>query len=329
MATPASASDATRSELLSRRERLAAAVEQISDNTELRSLLGEVDAALDRVSRGTYGICESCNEPIEPEQLAANPLIRFCLPHLSPAEQRALEQDLELASRIQSRLLPEQRVQTANWEAHYHYAPAGPIGGDYCDLVANDPANGLFFVVGDVAGKGVAASMLSAHLHAMFRTLAALDLPLATLIERANRIFCESLLAGHYATIVCGRAAPDGRVELANAGHLPPLVLRKGPATPLAATGVPLGLFCGSTYGVHTVELARGESLLLYTDGLTESRNPSGAEYGTARLHRFASTCSGLAPEAVIHNCLEDVGGFSAGAPRGDDLTLLALRHLG
>ncbi len=328
MATPAPASDAIRSELLHRRERLAAVVEQIPDNAELRTLLGEVDAALDRVNRGSYGICESCHEEIEPEQLAANPLIRFCLPHLSPAEQRALEQDLELASRIQSKLLPEQGVRTANWEAHHHYAPAGPIGGDYCDVVASDPRNGLFFVVGDAAGKGVAASMLSAHLHAMFRTLAALDLPLAELVERANRIFCESLLTGHYATIVCGRAGSNGRVEIANAGHLPPLVLRNGQVTPLPATGVPLGLFCGSKYGIRTVELRPGEGLLLYTDGLTEARNASGAEYGIARLHKFAAACSGLAPEAIIRSCLEEVGAFAAGAPRGDDLTLLALRRL-
>lgn len=327
--TPAPIPDPVREELVDRRERLSAAIEHMPERAQLRVLLDEVDTALARLSAGTYGICDTCHDPIEPERLAVNPLLRFCVDHLTEAERRALEQDLELASRIQSKLLPDHRVRTAHWEAYYHYAPAGPVGGDYCDLVAGERDGGLFFVLGDASGKGVAASMLTAHLHALFRTLQALDLPLHELVARANRIFCETMLSGHFATLVCGRASPRGTVELANAGHCPPLLLRAGQVKLLEATGLPLGLFCTATYGVREIELAPGDTLLFYTDGLSEARSGDAGEYGTERFGRFAGARSELAAEELVRACLADVAAFTAGVRAADDLTLLALRRLG
>ncbi len=320
--------DSIRQQLLERRERLATTVEQVSDSNEFQLLLDEVDAALARVSNGTFGICETCHDPIEPERLAADPVLRFCVDHLSEAERRALEEDIELASRIQRKLLPNQRARTAQWEAYYHYAPAGPVGGDYCDLVIDERDGKIFFVFGDASGKGVAASMLTAHLHTLFRTLHALDLPLDQLMARANRIFCETMLSGHYATLICGRASATGRIELANAGHWPPLLLRAGQQNLLEATGVPLGLFCTAKYGVHQIDLVPGDLLLLYTDGLTEARNAAGSEYGAERFAQFAASRSELAPELLVNECLTDLAGFQAGARPTDDLTLMALQRM-
>jgi sigma-B regulation protein RsbU (phosphoserine phosphatase) len=100
----------------------------------------------------------------------------------------------------------------------------------------------LHFALGDVSGKGVAASMLMAHLNAMFRTLISINLPLEQMMERASRVFCESTLPTQYATLVCGRATNDGDVEVCNAGHLPPLVIQRGEVTSIAATGLPVGV---------------------------------------------------------------------------------------
>jgi sigma-B regulation protein RsbU (phosphoserine phosphatase) len=322
------APDFVRQQLLERRERLATTVRQVSDSAELVVLLDEVDAALARASAGTYGICETCHDSIEPERLAADPLLRFCVDHLSDAGRRALEEDIELASRIQRQSLPNQRLRTAQWEAYYHYAPAGPVGGDYCDLVIDERNGKTFFVFGDASGKGVAASMLTAQLHTLFRTLHALDLPLDQLIARANRIFCETMLSGHFATLVCGRASTAGRIELANAGHCPPLLLRAGQQDLLEATGVPLGLFATAKYGIQVIELAPGDSLLLYTDGLTEARNAEGSEYGSERFARFAGAHSDLSPEHLVGQCLTDLAGFQAGTRPTDDLTLMALRRI-
>jgi sigma-B regulation protein RsbU (phosphoserine phosphatase) len=319
--------DSIRQHLLERRELLATTVRQVSDSSELQGLLDEVDAALARVSAGAYGICETCHDPIEPERLAIDPLIRFCVDHLSDAERRALEEDIELASRIQRKLLPNQRARTAQWEAYYHYAPAGPVGGDYCDLVIDERDGKIFFVFGDASGKGVAASMLTARLHTLFRTLHALDLPLDHLMARANRIFCETMLSGHFATLVCGRASAAGTIELANAGHCPPLLLHAGQQNPLEATGVPVGLFGSAKFGVHRIELVPGDSLLLYTDGLTEARNAAGDEYGVERVGRLAASRAELAPEHLVRECLANLAEFQDGARLTDDLTLMALQR--
>ena len=313
--------------LQERRRRLEAALIEPADTAGLRDLLREVDAALERLERGTYGLCETCHDPIEADRLASNPLLCFCIGHLAPQERRALEEDLGLASRIQNELLPQRHLRAGDWEVSYHYEPSGPVSGDYCDLIQPD-GDALFFMVGDASGKGVAASMLMSQLHAIFRTLVHLATPVDQLLDRANRIFCDAKLPGHYATLVCGRADRNGSVELSNAGHCPPLVVCGGKATEFTAAGFPLGMFCDSKYGVTKVEFARGDSLLLYTDGLSETRNASGAEYGSTRLARLAAERAAVAPSSLVTACLDDVAAFRAGAPRGDDLTLMAIRRI-
>lgn len=123
-----------RTQLLDRRAKLELA-SVLGASPDISRLLDEVDAALARIDGGTFGACESCGEPIEADRLLADPLTRFCLDHLSPAEQRALQQDLELASRIQRELLPKRDARFDGWQVAYHYRPAGPVSGDYCDLI--------------------------------------------------------------------------------------------------------------------------------------------------------------------------------------------------
>jgi sigma-B regulation protein RsbU (phosphoserine phosphatase) len=201
----------------------------------------------------------------------------------------------------------------------------GPAGGDCCDLAIE--GDDLYFLVGDVAGKGVAVSMLMAHLHALFRSLVGLRPPVVELLERMNRLFCESTGASRYATLVCGRARPTGDLELGNAGHCPVLHVRDHDVTALPADGPPVGLFGSSPYAVRTLRLSRGESLVLYTDGATEACNADGAEYGIEGLRRAALACLGNDGVDLLRSCLEDLAAHRAGAPRQDDLTLLVLRR--
>jgi sigma-B regulation protein RsbU (phosphoserine phosphatase) len=314
-----------RTQLEQRRERLHAALHSPAADTSLSELLTTVDAALSRIDQGTFGLCERCHDTIEAERLLADPLVRFCLDHLTSAEQRALESDLSLAARIQRALLPKPGLAPAGWDVRYHYQPAGMVSGDYCDLFETD--GGLLFMLGDVSGKGVAASMLMSHLHATFRSLAEAGLPLDRMVEDANRIFCESTLAGQFATLVVGRAAHDGSVEFVSAGHLPVLHMHGGGATQKDSTGVPLGMFCNTRFPVHRLTLARGDTLFLYTDGLTEARNKAGAEYGLHRVFMLAARHTGIQPAGLISKCLEDLLSFGEGLKQTDDLTLLAVRH--
>ena len=268
-----SAAYAFRPRLLERRARLQAASNSVSA-AYLDDLIAEIDAALGRIDSGSYGLCETCHDTVEADRLEQNPLVRFCLDHLSQAELRAHEQDLELATQIQAKLLPPRDIALEDWDTQYRYQPAGAVGGDYCELIGLGDGRSLFFAVGDVAGKGVAASLLMTHLSAIFRSLLSLDLSLADVVSRANRLFCESTAPAHYATLACGRATPGG-VELCNAGHCAPLLLRQDATQRLDSTGLPLGLFCGGQYAVRRLKLDAGDSLVLYSDGITEAQDPA------------------------------------------------------
>jgi len=313
------------SQLEERKQRLQAALAGAPANTGLAQLLREVDSALQRMDKGTYGLCEECHESVEKDRLLADPMVRYCLDHLTGEQRQALQRDLDLASQVQRKLLPEPGLRAGGWETAYHYAPVGPVSGDYCDLI---PTNGhLLFVLGDVSGKGVAASMLMTQLHALFRGLASMALPLAQIVAQANRIFCDSALAGLYATLVCGQAGPNGEVEIHNAGHWPAVVVGRGGTLRVESTGLPLGMFHNAEFAATRVQLAPGDTLFLYTDGLSEARDPNGSEYGVERVTRLARQQASHAPHESIAAFLADLRAFSGSASQLDDLALLAIRR--
>jgi sigma-B regulation protein RsbU (phosphoserine phosphatase) len=319
---------ALHAQLLDRRNRLQVAVTQEGEAQHLVRLLREVDDALDRIRAGTYGTCDICREKIEDQDLRELPLLRYCLCALSPEQLDALSSDLDLAWRIQAALLPRFDLRVAGWEPFYRYEPVGPVSGDYCDLLASRSRDGeLFFVVGDVSGKGVAAALLMAHLNALFRSLIDTELLAARLVERANRLLLESTLSTHYATLVCGWARSSGELELCNAGHCPPLVVRAGDVEPIASTGAPIGMLSDQVYAVHKTRLEPGDSLVLYTDGLTEARNAQNEPYEVDRLVQVLEQRRSERPRALARACLEDQRAFLAGAPKADDLTLLVLQR--
>jgi len=311
-------------QLIERRKQLERAASAGPVDAQVRHLIREVDEALSRLQAGTYGLCDVCHEPIEPERLINDPLARFCLDHLTPHQQRALENDLVLAARIQKGLLPRSPLRFGGWEAAYHYEPAGIVSGDYCDLVSA-PNGDFYFILGDVTGKGVAASMLMVHLQAMFRTLIPMQLPLHKLVEHASRVFCESTLPTHFATLVCGKAADSGEVEVCNAGHPPPLLVSQGRIEAVHPTGLPLGAFCDEQFTTARFRIEPGQALLLYTDGLSEARDDDGRMYGSDRIHQLALGKRGTPPKALIEVYLTDLAAFRKDVPAGDDLTIMAI----
>jgi sigma-B regulation protein RsbU (phosphoserine phosphatase) len=317
-----------RDQLLERRQRLESVASAAPLREGVAQLLNEVDAALARMDAGVYGLCETCHDPVERCRLLADPLVTLCVDHLNAAQRRALEQDLELAAQLQRGLLPEPNLAFAGWATAYHYRPLGLVSGDYLDLVVRE--NGtktLFFALGDVAGKGVAASLLMSQLHAIFRTLNAGDLPAQALVERASRIFCETTMSPYFATLVCGRADASGAVDLCNAGHCPALLVQGGEVARLESNGVPLGMFCDGRYTPRQVQLAPGDTLFLYTDGVSEASSESNEEYGELRLREFLAQRAAWPPAALIRACLEDLDAFCGRRPLHDDVTVLAIQR--
>ena len=322
-----------REQLEKRREQLKTNISVIpADDAEaaapLLDLLQEVDSAVERMDNGTYGICEACHDSLGSERLINDPLAQMCLDCLTGEEQRALERDLELAARIQRGLLPQTETRFQDWRVHYRYKPAGVVSGDYCDVIPSPTRDGkVIFLLGDVTGKGVAASLLMTHLHAMFRSLAGIGLELDKLLEMANRLFCESTIAGQYATLVCGRIGRNGEVEIASAGHFPALLIGKNGVSRIEATGLPLGMFSTSSYAVRRARLQSDDSLLLYTDGISEARDPSGKEYGIGGLSLAAAEKYGSTPEELVAACMKDLERHSSGTRQADDQTLMAIQR--
>jgi sigma-B regulation protein RsbU (phosphoserine phosphatase) len=317
------------SQLEERKRRLDTVVAAKPGDAALEALLREVDSALDRFAAGAYGLCEECHDTVERDRLLADPLIRYCLDHLTKSERSALQRDLDLAGELQRGLLPPADLRVDGWETSYHYAPLGPVSGDYCDLY---PHHGqLFFMLGDVSGKGVAASMRMTQLHALFRSLIGMGLPLAEIVGHINCFLCGSGLAGQYATLVCGSAKAGGDVELFNAGHLPVIAIQKGGVRQIESTGFPLGMFREASFASSCFELGRGEMLFLYTDGLSEARGGDGeygpSEYGIDRIATLVGRQASRRPADVISACLEDLRGFAGANPGMDDVTLLAIQH--
>jgi sigma-B regulation protein RsbU (phosphoserine phosphatase) len=318
-----------REQLNVRKERLNEAINKIPEHSNLVGLLKQVDGALEKLNHGTYGICEVCHDHVEEERLFIDPLVSVCLGCLNEAQQHALESDLEFAAKIQRNLLPKNNQSISGWDFSYHYNPAGPVSGDFTDIIPlNDDS--AIFIIGDVSGKGIAASLMMTHLHGLIHSLLSFGLPVNEIVKKANRLFNESTLYTNYATMVIGRAYPDGTIEIAVAGHNPPLLVRKGNVESIPATGVPVGLFADAEYDVNTFTLYEGDTLLLYTDGLTESVNESadGGEYGEQRIIEQLASTNGEDPKVLIDELIQNHRTWLMDSKPADDVTVLAVKRM-
>ncbi|MGO9565317.1 MAG: SpoIIE family protein phosphatase [Candidatus Korobacteraceae bacterium] len=317
--------NSVREQLLAGRARLTEVVGE-SESERMLHMLEEVDSALHRIDHGNFGVCEICQGTVEEDVMRDNPLARVCLDCLTPKQQRALEYDLELAAQIQKGLLPPCDVAFAGWDVSYHYQPAGVVGGDYCDLIAGLDGE-LYFVLADVSGKGVAAAMLSSNLRAVFRSLITVGLPTAELMNRANRLFRQNALPTQYATLVCGKATRDGEIEIVNAGHLPALLATERGITLLESTSQPLGIFDDQKFISAKARLHSGDTLVLYTDGVSETENDGGDEYGIDRLQKVIGEHRGGCTEKLIDACKQQLDQFRGRRERFDDETFLAIQY--
>lgn len=315
-----------RERLLARRRQLAALAQERQEQ-RLVDLLRRVDGELAALQIGDWGLCAVCHEPVGEDRLEVDALIKVCLECLSVEERQSLERDLEAAARLQRSLLPPPRLAHGGWELAFLWEPRGAVSGDHVDLLRpqrdDEP---LHLLLGDVVGKGVAASLLQSHLHALFRALAAPDLPLGELLARVNRLFFETTTGASYATMVAARLHADGRVELANAGHPRPLLADARGVRPVEGAGLPLGLFAGGGYESRELSLRGGETLVVYSDGWTEA-TAGDEEFGIGRAAAALRRAAKLPPDQVVAACRRDMEAFLDGRPRTDDLTLLALRR--
>jgi serine phosphatase RsbU (regulator of sigma subunit) len=241
------------------------------------------------------------------------------------AKQR-LEDDLQVASRIQQSLL-QSRVPERRWvETHAVNIASRQIGGDYYEIIDAGDA-GICFAVGDVSGKGVPAALLMSSLQSAFLAAYAVDPALDRVCALVNRYLVERTTPERYATFFVGQLTPDGVLSYVNAGHNPALLINGKDSERLMGGGMPLGLFARSEYEIHERALRQDELLVVYTDGVTEAMNPGEEEFGEDRLTRVVASHSGGSAADIASAVLDGLrshGGI--GASQHDDITLLVLR---
>ena len=246
-------------------------------------------------------------------------------------EKAKMEQEMRIAADIQQALLPKGGRIGAFFRLAAASLPCRSIGGDFYDYV-DLPAGGFGFALGDVAGKGPPAALLSAMMQGIFAAQAAAsDTPCQT-IARVNLALYKRGIESRFVTVMYGTLEPDGRLTYCNAGHNPPLVIGKEPGGGFRVrrleTGGPIvGLFEAASFEEETVTLAPGDWLVVFSDGVSEALSASGEEYGEARIVSVAERHADLAAPEFLQAIFADVSAFTKGAAQSDDITALVLRY--
>jgi catechol 2,3-dioxygenase-like lactoylglutathione lyase family enzyme len=244
--------------------------------------------------------------------------------------ERRAEQELEIAKQVQMRLFPQQQSAIAGLDYAGICVQARSVGGDYYDFL--DLGQGrVAFVLADIAGKGIAAALLMANLQANMRSqmVSAIDQP-DRFLASVNRLLFENTAVSSYATLFFG--AYDSTtclVRYANCGHLPGLILRAdGSIERLDPTSTVIGLFEEWSCSIQESCLGLGDTLVLYTDGVTESPNSAGEEFGDDRLLDSLRRHDDVGARALAQAIVQDVAHFSAG-DQFDDITLIIAKRTG
>ncbi len=237
--------------------------------------------------------------------------------------ERRVKSELEIARNVQQKLFPNQTRHLASIDYAGQCVPAREVSGDYYDFL-DLGADGLGFVLADVSGKGVAAALLMANLQACFRSQSQESISQPALMLRAvNKLFFESTPPEHYATLFF--ATYDDRtrrLRYANCGHLPPFLLRSdGTVERLPSTATVLGIFSNWTCDERTVDLHSGDTLVLFSDGVTEAGVETDQEFGEDGLLSLIQSLGASTAEALVAAVIEAVAG-----EKQDDVTVVAVR---
>lgn len=299
----------------------------LSDACCVEDHLQVINESLEKVEEGTLGICEICHQPVDDELLTMDYTATVCLGHYSEEELRQLESELEMSQMVQRALLPQQVPSIPGLNVAAFSRPAQIVGGDYFDFVPfMDGGHG--FVMADVSGHGVSAGMLMTSLQTAFHTLVpAAESPLDVL-ERINHLYMHNINFTTFVTIFFGKLNMATRMlTYANAGHNSAYLLRaNGEEELLHPTGPAIGLMEGFLVHTEQVQLNPGDTLVLYTDGVTEAANRNGAQLGIDGLAKVVRENAGAAAEQLTQRIVTAVHAFTDGIQPLDDTTLVVAK---
>ncbi|HLF74111.1 MAG TPA: SpoIIE family protein phosphatase [Anaerolineales bacterium] len=294
----------------------------------LHTHLHVIEESLEKIEDQTLGLCVVCQGYVDPIRLEVDYTAHVCLDHYSEEERRRLEAELELSQIVQRALLPQQIPDILGVELAAFHRPSEIIGGDYFDFFRyRDGTHGL--VIADVSGHGVSAAMLMSSLQTALRTIAPESDSPAEILERINRFYIHNINFTTFVTVFLARFDPANLIlTYVNAGHNPPAIRRKGYSeiTWLRPTAPAIGLVEEFHPRTESVGFSKGDSLLLYTDGVTEVLNASNNEFGSERLAEVLLQKDGLTAVDTLQLIRQGVNAFGNNRPLADDVTMIALK---
>jgi sigma-B regulation protein RsbU (phosphoserine phosphatase) len=279
---------------------------------------------LDSRERGTL-LSNSTRSALETLATEAAVAIENARLYREAIEKARLEQEMRIAAEIQKALWPKAEQSGAFFRASAASLPCRSIGGDFFDYINLDTAFG--FALGDVAGKGPPAALLSALMQGIFAAQAASTLGPADTIRLVNSALVRRGIESRFVTIFYALLTPDGRLTYCNAGHNPPMLFGQQGLRKLDVGGPIVGLFAGAVFEEETLQLAPRDRLVIFSDGVSEATNVEGEEYGDARIVEALKGTDAAEPTAVLARLLASVREYTTGAPQSDDITAMVVRY--
>jgi phosphoserine phosphatase RsbU/P len=281
---------------------------------------GSIDTAVEAMRRGAKSFVQKPWEDVALLEILQREIDEARATKRRDAKQ---QREFEEARLIQRGLLPTALPQVPGLDLASSWQPANGVGGDCFDALPFG-ATAIGLSVADVAGKGVPAALLMSNLQAAVRAFAQDGALPSAVCASVNRLLCRNMAAGRFVTFCYARIdVAAGRLTYANAGHNPPLLIRPdGTAELLSPGGTVLGVFMESTYEPGEFPIGPGDRLVFYTDGITESRNAAGDEYGEERLVDAARRFRTLPAQDMLASLLEEIVAFN-NATYEDDATLI------
>ena len=245
------------------------------------------------------------------------------------AHERVMAKELEQAAQIQMKLLPSAAPTVFGMDIAAKTAACRGVGGDYYDFI-HFPDGRIGMLVGDVAGKGMPASLLMSSLQARVHVVFDDASELSKRVSRLNKHTCGNCPDNRFITFFFGVADPStGALIYSNAGHNPPLVVRAGGGCDtLTAGGVMLGILPMAQFEEDTVQLNSGDVLVLFSDGVTEAADPEDNEFGEERLAALVASLRDRPAQEIVEEIHKAVAVYTQGAPPADDITVLVARKL-
>ena len=242
-------------------------------------------------------------------------------------ENARLEREMRTAYEFQQALLPTTPPTRDYFSAAAEMVPCLSIGGDFFDYLDLDGSFG--FVLGDVAGKGASAALLGARVQEIFAHRAPGGDPAAT-VATLNSTLVKKRLEARFVTIFYGVLSPAGELTYCNAGHNPPLLVGATEVRRLTTGGLIVGLFDEAEYEQEVVTLSPGDTLITFSDGVSEASNAHGTEFGDERILECVQAAPrGLEPRELVQQVMAGVREFTVGEPQSDDITVLVVRFRG